>query len=287
MAGASKRGWTTWTTGVVDDRVTAIIPLVLDELNFVHNIHHHYQAYCGWSFALKDYWGLNFTRDLDTPQVASMMAIVDPISYNQILLKPKLILATCGDEFLLPDDVLYFWNLLEGEKHYRIFPNLEHSMAENVIEVLDTVIGFVLAIQRNSARPNYVWDISADGTIIFNTTTKPAQVNVWYTHTIDGNARRDFRLVTCPNCTEGGKPGLHPVLWTEVKDVAPVAFDGTTWTYSAYYPPPAEGWVGFLVETIFPGVFGSALAFSSPVSILPQTFPCAPCVGDQCTGTLL
>ncbi len=160
-------------------------------------------------------------------------------------------------------------------------------MAENVIEVLDTVIGFALAVQRNSARPSYVWEIQQDGTIIFNTTTKPAQVNVWFTHTIDGNARRDFRLVTCPNCTTGGKPGLHPVFWTQVKNVEPVAFDGTTYTYSAYYPAPAEGWVGFVIETIFPGVFGSALAFSSPVSILPQTFPCPPCTGEQCTGTLL
>lgn len=36
VAGASKRGWTTWDVGAVDpNRVKAIVPIVLDAINFV------------------------------------------------------------------------------------------------------------------------------------------------------------------------------------------------------------------------------------------------------------
>ena len=47
VAGASKRGWTTWTTAAVDPRVMAIVPVVMDALNIVENLHHHFRAYGG------------------------------------------------------------------------------------------------------------------------------------------------------------------------------------------------------------------------------------------------
>jgi PhoPQ-activated pathogenicity-related protein len=53
VAGASKRGWTTWLVGAVDpNRVKAIIPMVLDAINFVAVEHHEYRSYGGWGYAL-------------------------------------------------------------------------------------------------------------------------------------------------------------------------------------------------------------------------------------------
>src|SRR5690606_21662317 len=43
VGGASKRGWTTWTTGAVDDRVVAIVPVVIDLLNMVPSFQHHWK----------------------------------------------------------------------------------------------------------------------------------------------------------------------------------------------------------------------------------------------------
>ena len=54
VAGASKRGWTTWLVGAVDPtRVVAIIPIVLDAINFVAVEKHQWRSYGGWASALK------------------------------------------------------------------------------------------------------------------------------------------------------------------------------------------------------------------------------------------
>ena len=46
-----------------------------DALNFVENVHHFWQAYGGWTFALEDYYVLNFTRQLDNPNTALVPAL--------------------------------------------------------------------------------------------------------------------------------------------------------------------------------------------------------------------
>jgi PhoPQ-activated pathogenicity-related protein len=53
VAGASKRGWTTWTVAAVDSRVAAAIPIVMPIGEVVPNIAAEWRAYGNWSFALK------------------------------------------------------------------------------------------------------------------------------------------------------------------------------------------------------------------------------------------
>ena len=52
LSGASKRGWTTWLVGAVDKRVQALIPIVLDAINFVAVEKHQWRSYGGWAYAL-------------------------------------------------------------------------------------------------------------------------------------------------------------------------------------------------------------------------------------------
>ena len=47
VAGASKRGWTTWSVGCVEPRVKAIVPVVMDLLNLVNNTHNHWRSLGG------------------------------------------------------------------------------------------------------------------------------------------------------------------------------------------------------------------------------------------------
>ena len=86
VAGSSKRGWTTWTTAVVDPRVVAIVPMVIDVLNVEESLRHHYRAYGFWSPAISEYVALHIpdwfgTRD-STPfqgsRIPTAIAIASP-----------------------------------------------------------------------------------------------------------------------------------------------------------------------------------------------------------------
>ena len=127
VGGASKRGFTTWAVAAVDPRVMGIVPIVMDELNFVKNMHHHFRAYGGWSFALDDFFKMNITGEaiqvlkqnliwyllmifsdmLDDPKFQQMQDMVDVYTYREKLLMPKLVISATGDEFFILDNTRY------------------------------------------------------------------------------------------------------------------------------------------------------------------------------------
>ena len=52
VSGASKRGWTAWTTAAVDERIIAVAPMVIDFLNVVPSFENHYRSYGEFSPAV-------------------------------------------------------------------------------------------------------------------------------------------------------------------------------------------------------------------------------------------
>ena len=207
VAGASKRGWTTWTVGAVDPRVAMIVPIVMDELNFVENIHHHFKAYGGWSFALKDYTDLNFTRCLDHPNTQALMQIVDPFNYMDKLTMPKLVVNSGADEFFLPDDTHFWWDKMPEPKHFLMIPNAEHSEATGILELLPDVYTYFNAMLDNGGSaagvvPTFAQttdSATGDITVTVDRATLPLnvalkEVNVWHATTCNSQ-RRDFRVL--------------------------------------------------------------------------------------------
>ncbi|XP_071108310.1 autocrine proliferation repressor protein A-like [Haliotis cracherodii] len=283
VAGASKRGWTTWTTAAVDPRVKGISPIVMDLLHMVKNLHHHFRAYGGWTFAFKDYYELNFTESLDHPNTQKMADIIDPISYNDKLTMPKLIISTGGDEFFLPDDSHYYYNDLNGPKYLRILPNAEHSCAGHEISLLFTMRAFFLSIMSASPLPKFSWvrELTANGgKITVTTETEPLTVTSYWAKTIGGE-RRDFRLlVGTPGNPE--KPFPHPVIWHSQA----TEYVGNN-TYVAEFENPDEGWRAFFIQLTFRGVKDSVLEFTTESQIIPDVFPFPDCSGESCTGTLV
>lgn len=288
IAGASKRGWDTWTLGAVDKRIIAMMPVVMDELNFVKNIQHHYRAYGGWSFALKDYWNLNFTLQFDNPNLQAMMDIIDPIVYKDRYTFPKLIIDAAGDEFFLPDDEAYWWDEMTEPKWFLMVPNAEHSMATGIFEVIPAVCSFVAGVLQNQPIPKFTWTMDyVNGSITMTVPPgQPAPINVtmYAADSLKGSPRRDFRLI-------GGypKPGLQDVFWGGFP-LNPIPGNQNTWIASV--PVPASGWSGFMIHVKFPGPVTFSgdhfpYEFSTQINIVPNTFPYPACSGEGCLGQLV
>ena len=191
VSGASKRGWTTWTTAAVDKRVTAIIPIVIDVLNLDPSFQHHWQAYGSWAPAIKDYVDGNIMDWMGTPEYKKLRKIEDPYEYRDRLTMPKLLVNATGDQFFLPDSSQFYFDELKGEKYLRYVPNAEHSLRGT--DAFETVQAYYESLLEGKARPEMSWKFEKDGSIRVKASGQPSAVNLWQA---SNPKARDFRVDT-------------------------------------------------------------------------------------------
>lgn len=251
VAGASKRGWTTWTTAAVDPRVVAIVPMVIDVLNVVPSFEHHYRTYGFWSNAVKDYANEGLMEKLHTKQYRDLMKIEDPYSYRTRFTMPKLLIFASGDQFFLPDSSKFYFDQLPGEKHLLYEPNTDHSLRGST--AYGDLTAFYLSILKNTKRPNLLWHLDRNGTLRVTSDGEPTKVELWEA---TNPLHRDFRLETI------GK-AYHA---TELKPVK-------KGVYEAIIQAPARGWSAFYVEAEFPGDGPTPFHLSTEVKVLPEIEP--------------
>lgn len=249
VSGGSKRGWTTWTTAAVDDRVVAIVPYVIDCLNLEKSIEHHYRAYGFWAPAVRDY--LNTVTWIGTPQHKALMAIEDPYSYRDRLTMPKMIINSAGDEFFLPDSSQFYYDDLKGEKHLRYVPNTKHSLDGS--DAPQTLDAFYESVLKGTPRPRYSWKFEKDGSITVNTVDKPIEVRLW--HATNPKAR-DFRLDII------GKAYKSEILQPVKEGV-----------YVGRMAKPEAGFTAYFVEMTFPSGGKYPFKFTSGVRVTPDVLP--------------
>lgn len=251
VAGASKRGWTTWTTAAVDERVVAIVPIVIDTLNVSKAAAHQLAAYGSFSHALKDYEDMKIDRWAGTPQNAALMRIEDPYSYRSRFTMPKLMLNSTGDQYFLPDNSQFYFDDLPGPKYLRYVPNTDHSLRDS--DAAQTVIAFTQRILTHQPLPSLRWTLEADGSIRAHALDAPQQAMLWQATNPDA---RDFRLES---------------IGPQWKGTALAAdADGT---YVAKVPPPSKGWTAFFIEFTYPAKGYATLKLTTQVRIVPDVLP--------------
>lgn len=251
VSGASKRGWTTWTTAAVDRRVIAIAPAVIDMLNVEPSFVHHYRAYGTWSEAVQDYVDHGIMDWMGTPEFRALMRIEEPYEYRERLTMPKLLLNATGDEFFLPDSSRFYIDDLRGETHLRYVPNASHALEKS--DALETLHAFYGAIVASVPRPQLRWTFEPDGAIRVVTTERPTEVLLWQA---TNPKARNFRL-------DALGPAFRP---TALSPEGP-----NTWVARA--PRPEAGWTAYFVELTFPSGGKYPLKLTTGVRVVPDTLP--------------
>jgi len=253
VAGGSKRGWTTWLVGVVDPRVEAIMPMVIDALNSEVITRHHFEAYGFFSTSLNDYvrQGL-FPHKIGTPEYRAVLDIEDPFEYrNRAAMKmPKFLMNASGDQFFLPDNSQFYYPELPEEKHLRYVPNAKHNLEGS--DAADSLLSFYQAIVTNTPRPNFTWTKGKDGTLVVKPSGSPTAVTLWQATNPEA---RDFRVDTI------GKAYTSSPL------------DPKNGIYTASVKKPVKGYTAFFVELTYPGKGSAPFKFTTEVSIVPDVLP--------------
>ncbi|MBI3837507.1 MAG: hypothetical protein HY288_06200 [Planctomycetia bacterium] len=257
VTGYSKRGWTTWLTAAVDNRVVGIIPGVFDVLNLDEQMIHHHAFYGGipagptfvdgFSVSIQDYVGYNIPENVETLGGQALGRVVDPYRYlnNGHFNIPKLELNSSGDEFFIPDSAQFYFSDIPGTQNYlRYIPNTGHGL--NGTDTANSTQSFYNAILNNLALPQFSWAVQQDGSIRVQTVTAPTNVVMWQATT---STYRDFRHGYNSN------PSI-PVY------ASSTLTDQGGGVYVASVPTPSSGATAFFVQ----------LTFTSPLSGNPYIF---------------
>jgi len=253
VAGGSKRGWTTWLTGAVDDRVIGIVPIVIDVLNVDASMRHHFAAYGFWAPAVGDYVEHRIMEQMRHPRMADLYQLEDPYYYRHRLTKPKLIVNASGDQFFLPDSSQFYWNELDGPKYLRYVPNADHGLKGT--DAMETVSAFYWLLLHDKLPPEFHWTEDSDGSFRVTTTEKPREVRLWQATNPEA---RDFRVETL------GRKYTSTVVES--------AGDGV---YVANVAQPSEGWTAYFVELTYDVGAPVPLKLTTNVRVVPDVLPYA------------
>lgn len=128
VAGASKRGWTTWLTGANDQRVEAIGPMVIDVLNMPVSLDYHLTAWNEYSEQINDYIKLEIPQTVNTEDGNALTQMIDPYSYRASLTMPKLIFIGTNDEYWPVDAIKNYIDDIPGENYIHYTPNAGHDL---------------------------------------------------------------------------------------------------------------------------------------------------------------
>ncbi|MBN1851445.1 MAG: hypothetical protein JW829_01925 [Pirellulales bacterium] len=229
VTGASKRGWTTWLSAVVDDRVAGIAPIVIDTLNLPEQMKHQMATWGEYSEQIHDYTSKGLVgKMLDVPGVP-LWRWVDPYTYRKQLTLPKLMINGTNDRYWVLDALNLYWDGLVGEKHVFYVPNAGHGLDGGRDNALMTLAVFTQHVATDKRLPELTWQHEENDRqlqLTVHSTPTPESVQLWIAH----SETKDFR----------------PAKWHATKmNTTPNG------SYVGQVPKPASGHVALYAEATY------------------------------------
>jgi len=232
VAGASKRGWTTWLTAAVDQRIKAIAPVVIDTLNMRAQMPRQLQAFGDYSSRLTPYSSRGLLPIPETPEGERLLSMVDPWAYRDRLTMPKLIVNGTNDFYWATDALNLYWDGIPADKWVLYVPNAGHNLRRQdrpQPDQLNDLINGLAAFSRHqitgTSMPKLSWKhetVNGNLRLSIAATPAPTGARLWIAQT----PTRDFR-------TAGWSE--HKVSLTDGRIVAEM-------------PPPDKGHLAFFGE---------------------------------------
>jgi len=193
VTGASKRGWTSWLTPVVDKRVVATAPIVINVLNFRPQMQHQLDTWGKFSEQLYDYTSKGLIKvGEETPREALLRQMMDPYTYRRQLQLPKLIINGTNDRYWVVDAARFYWHDLVGPKYLLEVPNAGHGLEGGRELAIATLCAFFRHVVEGQPMPAIEWDHTEDENSLIlrmRSDRPPTNAQLW----VAFSENKDFR----------------------------------------------------------------------------------------------
>lgn len=226
VTGASKRGWTTWLSAAVDDRVKGIVPMVIDMLSLGKHLELQVASFGRMSEQLEDYTSRGIEKLFATPRGRALATIVDPFTYRDRYTMPKVIALGTNDPYWPLEACSLYYDGLPGPRWVSYCPNAGHGLPTARVAALVAAVGRHVAGIEPLPPVEWRFDAAAGGAeCVVRCQTQPDRVTLWTA----ASPSRDFRKAR----------------WSS----QPLALAGPEWR--APLPAPQAGCAAGLVELEF------------------------------------
>jgi PhoPQ-activated pathogenicity-related protein len=214
VAGASKRGWTTWLAAAVDQRIGAIAPVVIDTLNMRAQMPRQLKAFGAYSARLEPYTSRGLLPIPESPEGQRLLSMVDPWAYRDRLTLPKLIVNGTNDFYWAADALNLYWNELPANKWVIYVPNAGHDLRRQdrgnpnqMNHLVDGLAAFSRHQISGRPMPEVSWkheDRNGKLRLSIAASPKPLGARLWVAQT----ASKDFRAANWTEQTANVSDGM-------------------------------------------------------------------------------